>query len=282
MLYAQRLKLSTHKRNECVGEIMFYCRNCKSQVGSGQAKCSTCGVDVVENYEVICSSCDTHNKGGSRFCAFCGGLLPMIKKPVCVICGTQNVPGAKFCSSCGAPMLMNEDTHSELDIIEQRKQKMRADLIEKERLQAVDKEVSKRRQMVAQEELMTRDIIVEREKECDEYILSRAEKLARYKTMLEDADALDTVKLKKLAKGVRAYSQFLSAPFCELSDSQKQEALFICPVCGAENNLTTKECYSCGRNKERSQQLLQKGKIVKIANYGSTNKKELHRLKNLI
>ncbi|MDD4839558.1 MAG: zinc-ribbon domain-containing protein [Clostridia bacterium] len=252
---------------------MFYCRNCKSQVTAGQAQCSVCGCDVVDNYEVVCSSCGTHNKGGSRFCATCGGLLPMIKKPICVICGTQNVPGAKFCSSCGAPMLMTEDTHTEQDIIEQRKQKMRGDLIEKERIQAVDEEVLRRRQRIAQEELKSRDIIAERERECDDYINRKAEKLERYKRMIEESDSPDTIKLKKLVNGVKSYSRFLSAPFSELSDKEKEEAVFICPVCGAENSLASKECYACGRNKVRSQKLAQKGKIVRVSNFGITNKK---------
>ncbi|HKL94585.1 MAG TPA: hypothetical protein VJZ69_04805 [Clostridia bacterium] len=250
---------------------MFYCRNCKSQVMAGQSVCPVCGCDVVDNYETVCSTCGTHNRGGSRFCSSCGGILPLIKRPICVICGTQNVPGAKFCCSCGGPMLMAEETHSREDIIEQRKQKMRADLIAKEKLKEVDEEIFRRREKISEEELKSRDIIIEREKECDDLIIRKAEKLAEYKKKLEEADSPDVAKLKKLAKAVRTYSSFLFSPFSELPDVEKRNAIFVCPVCGAENSLNDKACYACGRSKERSLELMKKGKLIKYPNYGVMN-----------
>jgi ribosomal protein L40E len=252
---------------------MFVCKQCNTEVTAGISNCPSCGCDVVENYLVNCISCGKQNKGGNRFCSACGALLPMIKKPICIICGTQNTPGAKFCYNCGGPILMTEDTHTEADIIEQRKQKMRADLIEKERLKAVDEEVAKRRQKITAEELKSRDNIMQREREFDEYIHEKAKKLERYKTLLEEIDSPDATKLKKLAKGVRLYSWFLSVPFNELSEEQKKEALFVCPVCGAENSLDAKNCYACGREKRRTIELEKKGKIVKIKNFGAMNKK---------
>jgi len=167
---------------------------------------------------------------------------------------------------------MTEDTHTEADIIEQRKQKMRADLIEKERLKSVDEEVAKRRQKITAEELKSRDNIMQREREYDEYIHQKAKKLERYKTLLEEIDSPDAAKLKKLAKGARLYSWFLSTPFANLSPEQKKEVLFICPVCGAENSLDAKNCYACGRDKKRTLELEKKGKLVKIKDFGAMNK----------
>lgn len=250
---------------------MFYCKKCNAQVGAGMAKCPGCGNDIVESYEVDCISCGALNKGGNRFCSSCGALLPMIKKPICVICGTMNVPGAKFCCNCGGPILMTEDTHTEEDIIEQRKQKMRADLIEKERLTSVEQEVSRRRQKITQEELNSRDSIIKREKEFDEYIHEKARKLERYKKLLEEIDSPDIIKLKKLSKGIRSYSQFLANPYGELYEEDKENALYICPVCGAENALEVTECRACGRNKERTEKLKSKSKIVKMKNFGKMN-----------
>lgn len=252
---------------------MFYCRNCKSQVMAGQSVCPSCGCDVIDNYETVCPTCQTHNRGGSRFCASCGGILPLIKRPVCVICGALNVPGAKFCCSCGGPMLMAEETHSIEDIIEQRKQKMRADLIAKDKLQQVDEEISRRRVRIAQEESKARDIITEREQEYNEYINYKAEQLLAYKAKLEEADSLDVAKLKKLAKAVRTYSAFLASPFSELSDADKRKVIFVCPVCGAENSLKSKVCYACGRSKQRSIELHKKGKIVRHPNFSMMNHK---------
>lgn len=252
---------------------MFYCRNCKSQVTAGQSICSSCGCDVIDNYETVCPACKTRNIGGSRFCSSCGGILSVIKRPVCVICGAQNVPGAKFCCSCGGPMLMVEETHSREDIMEQRKQKMRTDLIAKEKLQQVDDEIARRRVKIAEEESKARDIISEREQEYDDYIKHKAEKLEAYKARLEEADSLDVAKLKKLAKAVRSYSAFLATPFSELNDADKRRAIFVCPVCGAENSLKDTVCYACGRNKQRTVELYKKGKIVKHPSFSMMNKK---------
>lgn len=65
-----------------------------------------------------------------------------MRKPVCDICGTPNLPGAKFCVVCGAPVTDSDSPFTEEDVVEFRKNKMNVDLMVKERMKAVDKEVA--------------------------------------------------------------------------------------------------------------------------------------------
>lgn len=68
-----------------------------------------------------------------------------MRKPVCAVCGTQNLPGAKFCVSCGAPIVVESETHSDDDMLDARKAKLRLDNMERDRMAAVDKEIAEKR-----------------------------------------------------------------------------------------------------------------------------------------
>ena len=124
---------------------MLKCKVCGNNVSPGMAYCPSCGADVVRSYEARCPKCGTINPAGSRFCAACGTILESLRKPKCAICGAENMPGAKYCVSCGAPIVMEDDTHSTDDFLAMQKAKRSLDIMEKERLEEIDKEIVQRR-----------------------------------------------------------------------------------------------------------------------------------------
>ena len=121
---------------------MFLCKVCGRPVSPGMAYCPSCGADVVRSYEAKCPKCGTMNPAGSRFCATCGNILEVMRKPKCAICGMENLPGSKYCVSCGAPIVPEEETHSDDDYVALQKKKQSLDILEKERLDQIDKEVA--------------------------------------------------------------------------------------------------------------------------------------------
>lgn len=74
-----------------------------------------------------------------------------MRKPVCAVCGTKNLPGAKFCVSCGAPIVVESETHSDADMLDARKTKLRLDNMERERMAVVDKEIADKRAKAEEE-----------------------------------------------------------------------------------------------------------------------------------
>ncbi len=241
---------------------MFVCKICGNEVKVGQAFCSKCGADVVENYQTICSSCGTKNGAGSRFCAKCGGILPILRKPLCTVCGTLNLPGARFCVACGAPIIPQEDTHTDAEVLESRKAKMKIDMMEKERMQAIDKEIAQRRSRFNQEkELALQEIETERRKNQQE-IDKQAELLNRYHERLNELGSEDVLQLKKVAEALRQYSIYYADPYSEIDEDEIIDETYVCPCCGTINPLNVVACSHCGRNKARATLLLAKDKIV--------------------
>ena len=232
---------------------MFVCKICGNEVKPGQAFCSTCGADVVENYQPICPVCHAKNSAGSRYCAKCGGILQVMRKPVCAVCGTKNLPGAKFCVSCGAPIVVESETHSDEDMLDARKAKLRLDNMERDRMAAIDKEIAEKRAKADDE----------REKalqQVEEYRV-KAENLEKYRQKLNELGSEDVELLKKMSAALKTYSNYSADPYTQIDEDDIDGDTYVCPACGTINPLTATACTHCGRNKARALLLLAKNKI---------------------
>lgn len=240
---------------------MFVCKICGSEVKPGQAFCATCGADVVENYETVCPVCHAKNSAGSRYCAKCGGILSLMRKPVCAVCGTKNLPGAKFCVSCGAPIVVESETHSDADMLDARKTKLRLDNMERERMAAVDKEIADKRQK-AEEERETAMLQVEdyRKKSEEEYE-KKANLLEQYRQKLNELGSEDVELLKKMSVALQSYAKYYADPFSQIDEDDIEGETYVCPACGTINPLDATACTHCGRDKARALLLLAKNKI---------------------
>lgn len=240
---------------------MFVCKICGSEVKPGQAFCATCGADVVENYETVCPVCHAKNSAGSRYCARCGGILSVMRKPVCAVCGTKNLPGAKFCVSCGAPIVVESETHSDADMLDARKTKLRLDNMERERMAAVDKEIADKRQK-AEEERETAMLQVEdyRKKSEEEYE-KKANLLEQYRQKLNELGSEDVELLKKMSVALQNYAKYYADPFSQIDEDDIEGETYVCPACGTINPLDATACTHCGRDKARALLLLAKNKI---------------------
>ena len=232
---------------------MFVCKICGNEVKPGQAFCPTCGADVVENYQTICPVCHAKNSAGSRYCAKCGGILQVMRKPVCAVCGTKNLPGAKFCVSCGAPIVVESETHSDEDMLDARKAKLRLDNMERDRMAAIDKEIAEKRAKADDE----------REKalqQVEEYRV-KAENLEKYRQKLNELGSEDVELLKKMSAALKTYSKYYADPYTQIDEDDIDGDTYVCPACGTINPLTATACTHCGRNKARALLLLAKNKI---------------------
>lgn len=240
---------------------MFTCKVCGSEVERGQAYCSTCGAEVVANYEVKCPICGTKNNAGSRYCANCGEVLGVLRKPVCTICGAENLPGTKFCSHCGAPVTDPESPFTEEDVLEFRKNKMNVDLMIKERMAGADREIASMRRRVEKDKQHAMQDIEDYRRKTNDELTKQAVMLNAYRDKVNELGSEDVAQLKKLSSAVRNYSSFYADPYSAAENMDELENPFICPVCGAVNASDAVRCTRCGRSRARSVQLLEKGKI---------------------
>ena len=240
---------------------MFVCKICGNEVKQGQAFCPTCGADVVDNYETVCSICGAKNGAGSRYCAKCGGILSVMRKPVCAVCRAQNLPGAKYCVSCGAPIALNSETHSDSDMLDARKAKMRLDTMERDRMAAVDREIADKRAKAAEEKEQAMLEVEKYREKCEadyEYKVSTVE---AYKKKLEELGAEDIELLKKVSTALKDFSKYYADPYSQIDEDDIDTETYVCPACGTINPLTATSCTNCGRNKARALLLLAKNKI---------------------
>lgn len=240
---------------------MFTCKVCGSEVEAGQAFCAKCGADVADNYESVCSSCGTKNSAGSRYCAKCGNILGVLGKPVCVICGAKNLPGAKFCVSCGAPLPLNEETHDSLDVIEMRKTKLKLDLLVKERMKGIDKEINDKRAKMLEDKAKGMKEVEDYRAKTNTELSKQARILDAYRKKVDELGSEDVAKLKRISGALKEVASYYADPYSEIDEDDINTETYVCPVCGAINPLNVTECLHCGRNKARSTLLLAKGKI---------------------
>jgi rubrerythrin len=240
---------------------MFTCKVCGSAVEAGQAFCTTCGADVADNYECECPSCGTKNTAGNRYCAKCGNILGVLAKPVCVICGGKNLPGAKFCTSCGAPLPRNEETHDSLDVIEMRKTKMKLDLLVKERMKGIDKEINDKRAKMLDDKAKSMKEIEDYRTATNAELAKQARMLDAYREKVNEMGSEDVAKLRKITSSLKDLVGYYSDPYSEIDEDLIEGETYVCPSCGAINPLTVTACLHCGRSRARATLLLAKGKI---------------------
>lgn len=240
---------------------MFVCKICGNEVNHGQAFCPKCGADVVENYETVCPICGAKNSAGSRYCASCGGILSVMRKPVCAVCGAKNLPGAKYCVSCGAPIALNNETHSDADMLDARKTKKRLDTMERDRMMAVDKEIAEKRAKVAEEKEEAMLEVEHYREKCEQDYSDRLSTLEAYKNKINELGAEDVDLLKKVSVSLKDYSRYYADPYTQIDEDDIEAETYVCPACGTINPLTATACTNCGRNKARALLLLAKNKI---------------------
>lgn len=240
---------------------MFVCKICGNEVKPGQAFCPTCGADVVENYQTVCPVCHAKNSAGSRYCAKCGGILQVMRKPICAVCGTKNLPGAKFCVSCGAPIVAESETHSDEDILDARKAKLRLDNMERDRMAAVDKEIAEKRAKADDEREKALAQVEEYRQKSEEEYREKAENLEKYRQKLNELGPEDVELLKKMSAALKTYSKYYADPYSQIDEDDIEGDTYVCPACGTINPLTATACTHCGRNKARALLLLAKNKI---------------------
>lgn len=240
---------------------MFTCKVCGSAVEAGQAFCTTCGADVADNYECECPSCGTKNTAGNRYCAKCGNILGVLAKPVCVICGGKNLPGAKFCVSCGAPLPRNEETHDSLDVIEMRKTKMKLDLLVKERMKGIEKEINDKRAKMLDDKAKSVKEIEDYRAKTNAELSKQAKMLDAYREKVNEMGSEDVAKLRKITTNLKDLVGYYSDPYSEIDEDLIESETYVCPSCGAINPLTATACLHCGRSRARATLLLAKGKI---------------------
>ena len=240
---------------------MFLCKVCGRPVSPGMAYCPSCGADVVRSYEAKCPKCGTMNPAGSRFCATCGNILEVMRKPKCAICGMENLPGSKYCVSCGAPIVPEEETHSDDDYVALQKKKQSLDILEKERLDQIDKEVAEMKAKIdqARDDLMEElQVLV---KDAKDELSKKADLLNDYREKLNELGPEDIAQLKKISTALKSYAVYYSDPSSTVSDESYEGEVYVCPVCGTINPADIPACTHCGRSKARSIILLKKGKI---------------------
>ncbi len=243
---------------------MLVCKVCGNSISEGQAYCTACGADAVENYVAKCPSCGTNNTAGSRYCANCGGILKVILKPTCVVCGAKNMPGTSFCTCCGAPILPTEATHTAKDILEARDLKLKVENLERERLAFVEKEAVLIRQRAESErEDALKDVELFK-KEVKRELDSEKELLSSYRKMLDSIDSEDVSKLRKLSQALKEYAVYYADPYTEFDEDDIQDETYVCPHCGTINALNVVACSHCGKNKARATLLLAKGLIKQV------------------
>ncbi len=240
---------------------MFVCKICSTEVKPGQAFCPKCGADVVENYETVCSVCGSRNVGGSRYCAKCGGILNVLRKPVCSVCGMKNLPGAQYCVGCGAPLHVDPETHSDADMLDARKAKLKVDGIMRERMAACDKEIAEKRAKADEDrEAALKEVDAKREQLEQDY-LGKLRDLKQYKQMLEEFGSEDVALLRNISGALKDYAVYYGDPYSQLDEDDIEGETYVCPACGTVNPLTATACTNCGRNKARALLLLAKNKI---------------------
>lgn len=240
---------------------MFTCKICGSEVAAGQAFCTKCGADVAECYQSECSSCGTKNNAGSRYCAKCGNILGILRKPKCLICGSNNLPGAKFCVSCGAPLPMSEETHDSLDIIEMRKTKLKLDLMVKDRMRGIDKEIADKRAKIIEDKAKGMKDVEDYRTKTNAELSKQARMLDAYRKKVNELGSDEVAKLRKLSASLKALASYYADPYSQIDEDDIEGETYVCPACGTINPLNVTECLHCGRNKARSTLLLAKGKI---------------------
>lgn len=240
---------------------MFVCKVCGNEVKHGQAFCPTCGADVVDNYQTICPVCHAKNSAGSRYCAKCGGILQVMRKPVCAVCGVKNLPGAKFCVSCGAPIVVESETHSDKDMLEARKTKLKLDTMERDRMAAVDKEIAEKRARIEDEREQAITEIEDYRRVSEEEYRTKSENLEKYRQKLNELGSEDVELLKKMSAALKTYSKYYADPYTQIDEDEIEGDTYVCPACGTINPLTATHCTHCGRNKARALLLLAKNKI---------------------
>ncbi len=240
---------------------MFVCKVCGNEVKAGLAFCPVCGADVVENYETVCPACNSKNNAGSKYCAKCGGILGGMRKPVCEVCGAQNLPGAQFCVTCGSPIRPDVETHSDADMIDLRKAKRRLDNMERERMAAIDKEITAKRQKTAEERELAMQEVDSYRQESEKEYQKKAGNLEKYRDKLNELGGEDVDLLKKMSTALGDYSKYYADPYSQIDEDEINEDVYVCPSCGTINPITATTCSHCGRNKARALLLLAKGKI---------------------
>lgn len=240
---------------------MFVCKICGNEVKQGQAFCLTCGADVVENYQTVCPVCNAKNSAGSRYCAKCGGILQVMRKPVCPVCGAKNLPGAKFCVSCGAPVVVERETHSDADMLDARRTKLKLDNMERDRMAAVDKEIADKRARIEEERENSIAQIEKYRKDSEDEYRVKAENIEKYRQKLNELGGEDVELLKKLSSALKTYSKYYADPYTQIDEDEIEGDTYVCPSCGTINSLTATNCTHCGRNKARALLLLAKNKI---------------------
>lgn len=240
---------------------MFVCKICGNEVKPGQAFCPTCGADVVENYQTVCPVCHAKNGAGSRYCAKCGGILQVMRKPVCAVCGSKNLPGAKFCVSCGAPIVVESETHSDKDMLDARKTKLKLDTMERERMAVVDKEIAEKRAKIEDDRERSLEEIDEYRRVSEEEYRTKADNLAKYRDKLNELGGEDVALLQKMSTALKTYAKYYADPYTQIDEDEIEGDTYVCPACGTINPLTATHCTHCGRNKARALLLLAKNKI---------------------
>lgn len=240
---------------------MFVCKICGNEVKPGQAFCPTCGADVVENHQTICPVCHAKNSAGSRYCAKCGGILQVMRKPICAVCGAKNLPGAKFCVSCGAPIVVESETHSDKDMLEARRIKLKLDTMERDRMQEVDREIAEKRAKIEDERERAIEEVDEYRRMSEDEYRTKSENLEKYRQKLNELGGEDVALLKKMSTALKTYSKYYADPYTQIDEDEIEGDTYVCPACGTINPLTATHCTHCGRNKARALLLLAKNKI---------------------
>lgn len=240
---------------------MFVCKICSTEVKPGQAFCPTCGADVVENYETVCSVCGSKNVGGSRYCAKCGGILNVLRKPVCNVCGMKNLPGAQYCVGCGAPLQVDSETHSDADMLDARKAKLKVDSIMRERMAACDREIAEKRAKADEERVAALKAVDAQREDLEADYQGKVKALEEYKAKLEEFGSEDVAQLQTLSKALKDFAVYYADPYSQLEDDEIDGDSYVCPACGTVNPANATACTNCGRNRARALLLLAKNKI---------------------
>ncbi len=240
---------------------MFICKICGNEVKAGQAFCPTCGADVVDNYQTVCPVCGAKNGAGSKYCAKCGGILSVMRKPVCTVCGSKNLPGAQFCVSCGAPLIVERETHSDADLLNARKAKMRVDSMEKDRLAAADREIAAKREKAEEERAHALAEVEQYREKCEADYNEKLETLEEYRAKINEFGAEDVALLKKMSAALKDYSRYYADPYSQIDEDDIEDQTYVCPACGNINPLGVTRCINCGRDKARAMLLLAKKRI---------------------
>lgn len=184
-----------------------------------------------------------------------------MRKPVCAVCGTKNLPGAKFCVSCGAPIVVESETHSDADMLDARKTKLRLDNMERERMAVVDKEIAEKRAKAEEERESALEKVEEYRKKSEDEYKQKANDLEDYRRKLNEMGPEDVELLKKMSAALKTYSKYYADPYTQIDEDDIDGETYVCPACGTINPPTATACTHCGRDKARALLLLAKNKI---------------------